>query len=63
MNGLSVCVWGGGASVSSHTKSESPALIVDVNLGVFVPKTFHRAILRDCWLLRRQLSSGVRIKG
>lgn len=33
--------------MSSHTKVEFPALIAEVNLGVFVPKTFHQAILGD----------------
>lgn len=33
--------------MSSYTKLEFPALIAEVNLGVFVPKTFHQVILRD----------------
>lgn len=63
MNGLSVCARGGGAPVSSHTQFEFPALITEVDLGVFVPETFHQAILRDAWLLGRRFSSSVRIKG
>lgn len=54
---------GRGTSLSSHIKLDFPALNTEVNPGVFVPETFHQAIRSDSWLLGRQFSSSVRIKG
>lgn len=41
--------------MSSYTTFEFPALITEVNLGVFVLKTFHQVILRDSLAARKAI--------
>lgn len=49
--------------MSSYTKLEFPALITEVNLGVFVPKTFHQVILRDSLAPQKAIQLKCKNKG